>query len=215
MSNCWQAITHLRATFLASLFYESALHLKPRPNDSWYSLKPHYFFYMNRPFNTSTRNRWIRWTKPHLFKNRSPTIFSAQAPCPLGIALKIVAIKKKKSARRPPRAIIFLSPYPPYDKKGNLSNDDDDDDGDFDGDGNGNEKGKEAIGSDWQNNNSARITLFCTLPSLHDYDEKIPNFTFCGGRELKTTTFFFFSWTSIQSFRIQLQTTFDELNEMK
>ena len=33
----------------------------------------------------------------------------------------------------------------------------------------------------------------------------MPNFTFCGGRERKTTTFFFFSWTSIQSIRIQLQ----------
>ena len=31
------------------------------------------------------------------------------------------------------------------------------------------------------------------------------NFTFCRGRERTTTTFFFFSWTLIQSFRIQLQ----------
>ena len=31
------------------------------------------------------------------------------------------------------------------------------------------------------------------------------NYTFWGGRELKTTTFFIFSWTSIESFRIQLQ----------
>ena len=36
------------------------------------------------------------------------------------------------------------------------------------------------------------ITHFCT-PSLHDYDVKVPNFTFCGGRKHKTTTFFFFS----------------------
>ena len=31
------------------------------------------------------------------------------------------------------------------------------------------------------------------------------NYTFRGGSELKTTTFFIFSWTSIESFRIQLQ----------
>ena len=43
----------------------------------------------------------------------------------------------------------------------------------------------------------------------------MPNFTFCRGHEHKTTTFLFFSWTLIQSFRIQLQKklpTFDELN---
>ena len=43
----------------------------------------------------------------------------------------------------------------------------------------------------------------------------MPNFTFCRGHEHRTTTFLFFSWTLIQSFRIQLQKnlpTFDELN---
>ena len=40
--------------------------------------------------------------------------------------------------------------------------------------------------------------LYISLPSLHDYDVKMRNFTFCGGREHKTTTFFFFSWTLIQ-----------------
>ena len=41
------------------------------------------------------------------------------------------------------------------------------------------------------------ITLFCTisLPSLHVYDMKLPNFTSYGGREHKTTIFFFF-WES-------------------
>ena len=42
--------------------------------------------------------------------------------------------------------------------------------------------------------------------------------TFCGGRESKTTTLFFFSQTSIQSFRIQLQKnlpTLDKLNTME
>ena len=59
----------------------------------------------------------------------------------------------------------------------------------------------------WQNNNTARASRFfvhCIL-SLHDYDVKIPDVKFCGGREHKTTTFSLFSWTSMQSFRIQLQ----------
>ena len=56
------------------------------------------------------------------------------------------------------------------------------------------------------------------LSSLHDYDVKMSNFSFYGGRELKTTTFLFFSWTSIQSFRTQVQKilpTFDELSDME
>ena len=61
-------------------------------------------------------------------------------------------------------------------------------------DGDGNKKGKKAIGSDWQNNNSARASrfLYISLPSLHDYDVELLNFTFYGGREHKTTIFFFF-----------------------
>ena len=85
-----------------------------------------------------------------------------------------------------------------------------------------NESGKKPIGLDsWQNNNFARfITLFwyISLSSLHDYDMKMPNFTFCGERDHKTTTLFLFSWTSIQSFKIQPQKklpTFDELNQME
>ena len=37
--------------------------------------------------------------------------------------------------------------------------------------------------------------LSISLPSLHDYDVKLPNFTFGGGRDhkFKTTTPFFFS----------------------
>ena len=36
------------------------------------------------------------------------------------------------------------------------------------------------------------ITLFCTslLTSLLDYNVEMPNFTFCGGHEHKSTTFF-------------------------
>ena len=44
---------------------------------------------------------------------------------------------------------------------------------------------------------------YISLPSLHDYIVKLPNFTFCRGREQKKTTFFFFSWTLMQFFRIQ------------
>ena len=33
--------------------------------------------------------------------------------------------------------------------------------------------------------------FYISLPSLHDYDVKFPNFTFCGGRESKTTSFLF------------------------
>ena len=46
--------------------------------------------------------------------------------------------------------------------------------------------------------------LHISLPSLHDYDVKTLNLAFCGGRERKTTTLYFVSYTSIQSFRIQL-----------
>ena len=36
------------------------------------------------------------------------------------------------------------------------------------------------------------LFLYISLPSLHDYDVKMLNFTFCGECERKTTTFFFF-----------------------
>ena len=35
--------------------------------------------------------------------------------------------------------------------------------------------------------------LYISLPSLHNYNVKVPKFMFCRGREHKTTTFFFFS----------------------
>ena len=60
--------------------------------------------------------------------------------------------------------------------------------------------------------------LYVSLPSLHDCDVKMPSSTFCGEREHKTTTLFLFSWTSIQSFKIQLKKnfpTFDDLNQME
>ena len=35
--------------------------------------------------------------------------------------------------------------------------------------------------------------LDISLSSLHDYNVKMPNFTFCGGRKRATTKFFFLS----------------------
>ena len=85
-----------------------------------------------------------------------------------------------------------------------------------DGYGDGKKKEKKARGLDLQNNNFARAHLFLyiSLPTLHDYNVKVPNFTFRRGRE-QQTNLFLLSWTLIQSFRIQLQKnllTFDESN---
>ena len=63
-------------------------------------------------------------------------------------------------------------------KIGRLRNDDDD----------SNENGTKEIGLDKENNT---LFLYISLPPLHDYNVKLPNFTFCRGREQKTTTFFF------------------------
>ena len=35
--------------------------------------------------------------------------------------------------------------------------------------------------------------LYISLPSLHDYNVKMPNFMFSGGHEHKVTSFFSFS----------------------
>ena len=79
---------------------------------------------------------------------------------------------------------------------------------------------QKTIDLDCQNNNFAHASrfLYISWPLLYDYDVKMSNFKFCRGHEHKRTTFFFFSWTSIQSFRIQLQKhlpKLDELNEME
>ena len=73
-------------------------------------------------------------------------------------------------------------------------------------DSNNSENGKKTIGLDWQNNSSARhhSFLYISLPLWHDYYVKLPNFMFCRGCEHKRTILFFFSWTLIQAFRIQL-----------
>ena len=72
-------------------------------------------------------------------------------------------------------------------------------------------------GLDRQNNNPALPSLFfahsCATTTWNYLISR-----YFGGHEHKTTTLFCFSWTLIQSFRIQLQTNspiFDELNEME
>ena len=71
-----------------------------------------------------------------------------------------------------------------------------------------NENGKTAIGLDWQNSKSARASrLFVRFFTVTAWlrPREMQNFTYCGGREHKTTTVLFFSWTSLKSFRIQVQ----------
>jgi len=80
---------------------------------------------------------------------------------------------------------------------GSLSNDN----------GDGNKNGKKAIGLDWQNDNFARasdifVQFFAFAAWLH---RETSYFYVLWRREHKATIFFLFSWTSIQSFRIQLQ----------
>ena len=74
-----------------------------------------------------------------------------------------------------------LSSFPCF--LGSLSNDD----------GDGNENGKKSTELDKQNNNFARAVhafLYTSLPSVHDYDVEMPNFTFSGELENKATTSF-------------------------
>ena len=70
--------------------------------------------------------------------------------------------------------------------------------------GDGNETGKKAIGLDWQNNNFARPSRF-SLPSLHDNNVKVPNLTFCRGREHRQQLSFSFPelWYSPLEFNFQ------------
>lgn len=78
-----------------------------------------------------------------------------------------------------------------------------------------------AIGWDQQNKPlHGHHTFLCiSQPSLQDHNMKMPNFTFCGGSEHKTTIFFsFFLSKSQTGFRIQLQKnslTSDKLNDME
>ena len=91
---------------------------------------------------------------------------------------------------------------------GSLSNDD----------GDVKENANNAIGLDWQSNNFARASRFFVHFFAVVARLQRESAYFVEWREHKTRTFFFFSWTLIQSFRIQLQKnlpTFDELNEME
>ena len=58
------------------------------------------------------------------------------------------------------------------------------------------------IGLVWQNNNSTRFFVHFFAVTARLRRENIPYFTFWGGREHRTMTFFFFSWTS-KSFKTQ------------
>ena len=74
-------------------------------------------------------------------------------------------------------------------------------------DGDGNENGKKAIGLDLQNNNSALASRFF----LHFFSvaarpqRESAKFHILSRSWTQDIDFFFFSWTLIQSFRIQLQ----------
>ena len=66
-------------------------------------------------------------------------------------------------------------------------------------DGNNNGKCQKGNRLNRQNNSFARAIcfLYISLLSLHDYDVKLPNFTFCGGRDEKI--FFLFLNVDIDS----------------
>ena len=102
----------------------------------------------------------------------------------------------------------LLQLFPSIDASlGSLSNDE----------GAVNKNVTKATGLDWQNNNFARASRFFvhffSLPSLHDYEVKLPNFTFFEGREHRTTAFYLFFWISIQPQK--KLPTFDEMIEME
>ena len=76
------------------------------------------------------------------------------------------------------------------------------------------QKKKKIVGLDWQN----RQLCTCITLSYTSCEIMCLYFTFCRGLEHKTTIFLCFSWTLIQSFRIQLQRnlpTFEELRVME
>ena len=65
----------------------------------------------------------------------------------------------------------------------------DNDDGDGDGDGDGNQDVKKAIGL-LRKRTTLHAFLYISLPSLHDYDVKMSNYKFYGGRKQATTNLF-------------------------
>ena len=177
------------------------MHLWPFPSEAPSTqfrilLKPHYFFtaidLLIRPHEPVNP-----MTKTASFQKPLSSYLLGGAPCPLSITLKIVAINKKKSAGTSPTRYHFSVFLASLRLKRELKQ---------------RRRGRRRQQERRKSNRFrlakqqfSRITLFCTLPSLHDYEVKIPNFTFCSRREHNTTTFFFFSRTSIRSFRIHLQ----------
>ena len=124
-----------------------------------------------------------------------------------------------KSDARPFRTVLNAEPnepktlyHPghPWSHIGSLSNDV----------GDGNENGKKILGSD-KKTTTLHVQHACSylsLPSLHDCDVKLPNFSFCAWRTWTQDNDFLLFWTRIQSFRIQLQKnspTFDKLREVE
>ena len=82
--------------------------------------------------------------------------------------------------------IIKLNPYC-FLVAGSFSNDD------GDGDGDGNEDVKKAIGL-LRKTTTLHVHhafLYISLPYLHDYDVKMSNYKFYGGRKQATTNLFF------------------------
>ena len=81
--------------------------------------------------------------------------------------------------------MLHSNSYPTVAKEkiGSFSNDD----------GDGNEIMKKAIGllSKTISLHVHHAFLHISLPLLHDYDVKMPSFTFCGGRKQATTNFSF------------------------
>ena len=71
-----------------------------------------------------------------------------------------------------------------------------------DGDGNENIKTAMAKQQVWNVHNAF---LYTSLPLMHDYDVKMPNFAFYGGRKQPTKKFYFSFWAWIWSLEIQLQ----------
>ena len=60
--------------------------------------------------------------------------------------------------------------------------------------------------------------LYISLLSLHDYDGKMPNFTFYGGRKQATAKFSFSIWTWIWFLGIRLKKSslaFDKVNKLE
>ena len=92
--------------------------------------------------------------------------------------------------------------------------------------GEGNENVKRGVGLDISNSifaDAARFffsffsDILFAVTARAPYFVKVPNFTFCGGREQTKTIFFSSPWTSIQSFKIEIQkkTCQDESKEME